>query len=84
VFSLSHIALPFPIDDALYGLTPDPGEDFGIRLGALAVRGERGVLSASLDSLLRLSSNPFFAYQVARIEDTLGPPSAGSERDPLR
>ena len=26
VFSLSHVALPFPIDDALYGLQPDPTE----------------------------------------------------------
>jgi alpha-beta hydrolase superfamily lysophospholipase len=76
VFSLSHIALPFPIDDALYGMTPDPSEDFGIRLGAIALRGERGVLAASLDTLLRMSSNPFFTYQVARIEETLAAPAA--------
>jgi alpha-beta hydrolase superfamily lysophospholipase len=36
LYSLSHVALPFPISDALYGLTPDPAEDFGIHLGALA------------------------------------------------
>ena len=71
VFSLSHVALPFPIDDALYGLAPDPSEDFGIRLGAISPRGERGVLVTSLDSLLRMSSNPFFAYQAARIEETM-------------
>jgi alpha-beta hydrolase superfamily lysophospholipase len=71
VFSLSHVALPFPIDDALYGLTPDPSEDFGIRLGAISPRGERGVLVTSLDSLLRMTSNPFFAYQTERIEETM-------------
>jgi len=76
VFSLSHVALPFPIDDALYGLTPDPSEDFGIRLGAISLRGERGVLTTSLDSLLRMSSNPFFAYQVTRIEETLAVPAS--------
>lgn len=76
VFSLSHVALPFPIDDALYGVTPDRSEDFGIRLGAISLRGERGVLVTSLDSLLRMSSNPFFPYQVARIEETLAPIAA--------
>ena len=30
VFSLSHVALPFPLSDGLYGLEPDPDDDFGI------------------------------------------------------
>jgi len=67
-YSLSHVALPFPMSDALYGLTPDPTENFGINLGALAPRGERNVLIASLDALLRVSSNPFFPYMLGRIE----------------
>jgi hypothetical protein len=67
VFSLSHIALPFPISDSLYGLEPDPNEDFGAHLGALAIRGERRVLVMSLDSLVRLSWNPFFPYLLERI-----------------
>jgi alpha-beta hydrolase superfamily lysophospholipase len=69
LFSLSHVALPFPMSDSLYGLTPDPTEDFGIHLGSLAPRGERNVLIASLDSLLRASSNPFFPYMIERIDD---------------
>jgi alpha-beta hydrolase superfamily lysophospholipase len=69
LFSLSHVALPFPMTDALYGLTPDPTESFGISLGTLAPRGERNVLVASLDSLLRIASNPFFPYMLARIEE---------------
>lgn len=68
-FSLSHVALPFPMNDGLYGLKPDPADDFGINLGALAPRGERNVLIASLDALLRVASNPFFPYMLGRIEE---------------
>jgi len=69
IFSLSHVALPFPMTDDLYGLTPDKSEDFGVNLGALAPRGERGVLIVNLDSLLRVSSNPFFPYLMDRIAE---------------
>jgi alpha-beta hydrolase superfamily lysophospholipase len=69
VFSLSHVALPFPLSDSLYGLQPDSDEDFGIHFGALSPRGERGTLIVSLDSLLRMSSNPFFPYMIARMEE---------------
>lgn len=27
IFSLSHVAIPFPMDDALYGMNPPPGSD---------------------------------------------------------
>jgi alpha-beta hydrolase superfamily lysophospholipase len=80
VFSLSHIALPFAQDDPLYGLTPDPSEDFGVRLGALALRGERGVLAMNPGSLLRMKSNPFFAWQMAHIEESLGQGAAAAVR----
>ena len=77
VYSLSHIALPFPIDDSLYGMTPDPkGPDFyGAHLGAIALRGERNVLIVSIDSLVRMSSNPFFPYLLARVEESIGAPA---------
>ncbi|TCR66309.1 alpha/beta hydrolase [Bosea sp. BK604] len=71
VFSLSHVALPFPVSDALYGLNPDPGEDFGIKLGSVAARGERGTLIVNLDSLLRMSSNPFYPYLSDRVDESL-------------
>ena len=67
VFSLSHIALPFPPDDPLYGLEPEGEESFGIRLGALSARGERGVLAVSADDFMRLSSNPFFPFLQERL-----------------
>ena len=73
VFSLSHVALPFPITDGLYGMDPDPKDDFGIQLGAMAVRGERGTLIVSMDALIRMSSNPFFPYLLGRIEEGMKP-----------
>ena len=71
IFSLSHVALPFPLSDSLYGMEPDNSEDFGIHLGALAPRGERGVLIVNLDALLRTSSNPFFPYVQERIDQVI-------------
>jgi len=73
VFSLSHVALPFPVTDSLYGIRPDPEGEFGVSLGALATRGERGILIVSVDSLLRMASNPFFPYMIERIEETIRP-----------
>jgi len=66
VYSLSHIAVPFPEDDLLYGHLPSPGKR--LQLGVVAVRGERNTLAVSQDSLNRLSWNPFFPYMATRIE----------------
>jgi alpha-beta hydrolase superfamily lysophospholipase len=82
VYSLSHVALPFPINDPLYGLYPDPAEDFGINLGALAPRGERNVLIVSMDSLLRISFNPFFTYMLGRIEEGIATRQRNSAAHP--
>lgn len=68
-FSLSHVALPFPVTDALYGSQPDQTEGFGINLGALTPRGERGVLVVPLDALVRISSNPFYPYIERRVAE---------------
>jgi alpha-beta hydrolase superfamily lysophospholipase len=72
--SLSHLALGFPVTDGLYGLEPDPADGFGAELGAVAPRGERGLLVTSLDSLLRVTSNPFFPYLLGRVVEALPPP----------
>jgi alpha-beta hydrolase superfamily lysophospholipase len=72
--SLSHLALGFPITDGLYGLEPDPADAFGAQIGAVAPRGERGLLVTSLDSLLRATSNPFFPYLLERVVEGLPPP----------
>ncbi|PWT90235.1 MAG: hypothetical protein C5B56_05795 [Proteobacteria bacterium] len=71
VYSLSHVALPFPPTDGLYGSHPDPNEDYGVNLGAMAAHGEVGVLIISLDSLARISWNPFFPYMLGRIEERI-------------
>jgi alpha-beta hydrolase superfamily lysophospholipase len=73
IYSLSHVALPFPANDSLYGSQPDPAENFGVALGSVAARGEVGVLIISLDSLARISWNPFFPYMLARIEEGIVP-----------
>jgi alpha-beta hydrolase superfamily lysophospholipase len=75
IFSLSHVALPFPPTDALYGIAPSDEEDFGVNLGTMASRGEIGVLIVNLDFLMRLASNPFFPYLSDRVMQ--GVPSPG-------
>jgi alpha-beta hydrolase superfamily lysophospholipase len=67
VFSLSHVALPFPPDDSLYGINPNPVEEFGVSLGAVAARGEVGVLLLSPASLMRISWNPFYDFLMERV-----------------
>ena len=79
VFSLSHVAVPFPLSDSLYGMQPEVFEEYGVSLGAIAPRGERGTLIVSLDSLIRMSSNPFFPYMLERIEQGIRPASAAQE-----
>jgi len=82
LYSLSHVALPFPPDDSLYGRRPDPHEDFGIHLGTLAPRGERGALVVGLDALLRATCNPFFDYMASRIEEGIPRPTPAAAVGP--
>ena len=71
VYSLTHVALPFPMDDPLYGLQPRMDEDFGIRLGTASLHGERGALVINADQLMRLNCNPFFPYLIGRVGQAL-------------
>lgn len=71
IYSLSHVALPFPPDDPLYGGSeskPSPG----IKLGNLALRGERGVIGVPASTMLRQRWNPFYAYIEERILELTG------------
>lgn len=65
VISLSHVALPFPPDDPLYGQRP-PDNDKVLFLGQMAIQGERGLLKISYDWLVRLRHNPFYDYLEGR------------------
>jgi alpha-beta hydrolase superfamily lysophospholipase len=66
-YSLSHVAIPFPPDDPIYGYQPNFEERFGIQLGRLEPRGERGLLNLPAGQFNRLRSNPFFPYIEQRL-----------------
>ncbi len=69
VYSLSHVALPFPPDDPLFGAGPPSGDAFRVRLGALQPRGERAILSVPVEQLMRLTWNPFFSLVEERVRE---------------
>ncbi|MGB9095093.1 alpha/beta hydrolase [Erwinia sp.] len=71
VYSLSHVALPFPLTDSLYGRTPEHPNEFGVSFGSMTPRGERSVLIISLDSLMRQSSNPFYPWMLKQVNATI-------------
>jgi alpha-beta hydrolase superfamily lysophospholipase len=72
VFSLGHVALPFSVDDPVYGLAGTPGEGpQPFNIGAIAARGESGALLVSLAQFARLRSNPFFDVIRAKVLETI-------------
>ncbi len=74
VFSLSHVALPFPMDDPVYGLTPRTDEFYGIRLGSLHLLGESNTIILSASTGMRLYANPFYSYMEERMLSWLDMP----------
>lgn len=78
VYSLSHIALPFPADDPLYGVSPPPDSKV-VNLGGVELRGERGVLSVPPEHFLRLRYNPFYSYLATRVKSFVGADGGISE-----
>ena len=65
VFSLSHVALPFPPDDPLYGSNPPPGDE-PLHLGDIPIRGERDLNEIPGEWLLRMRYNPFYEVLETR------------------
>ncbi|MBS0188356.1 MAG: alpha/beta fold hydrolase [Planctomycetes bacterium] len=65
-FSLSHVALPIPPSDPVYGAggTESPTR---LPLGTLALRGERGVLAISSGLMMRMRFNPFYDWTENQI-----------------
>ncbi|MGB6222472.1 alpha/beta hydrolase [Haloferula sp.] len=63
IYSLAHIALPFPGDDPFYG-SGDGGKI--PTLGNRALRGERGTLLITPADMLRQKWNPFHPWLVKR------------------
>jgi hypothetical protein len=66
LYSLSHIALPFPPDDPVYG-GMDTVKSPGVQIGNLVARGEHGVLQISPAQMLRVHWNPFHSYLEQRM-----------------
>jgi len=66
IYSLTHVALPFPPDDPLYGGVGNE-ESPGIQLGDIALRGERGVLHIPPSEMLRLRWNPFYSFLEIKV-----------------
>jgi alpha-beta hydrolase superfamily lysophospholipase len=66
IYSLSHVALPFPISDRLYG-KPISADSSKLQLGNLDFRGERGVVQIPASAMLRLRWNPFYPYIEQRL-----------------
>lgn len=75
VFSLSHVAVPFPADDPTFGFEPKMDEFYGIRLGNVALRGEPGTVIVKAEAGMRLPSNPFYPYMQERIFSWLEVPA---------
>jgi hypothetical protein len=72
VYSLSHVAPPFPPSDPLYGSRQEDGGR-PATLGSLEPRGEKGLLRVGIADLMRLRYNPFYAYLEARIMERYFP-----------
>jgi len=81
VFSLSHVAVPFPPDDPIYGRASS-STGYGLPIGALEPRGERHLLLVSADHFFRLRHNPFFSYMEERLVDLVAPEEASMEEVP--
>lgn len=67
VFSLSHLSVPFPPDDPVYGSGAGGIPDWGVPLGSVEPRGERDLLAVPIDLFTRLRYNPFFPYIERRL-----------------
>ena len=66
IYSLSHLALPIPPNDPVYGAQAGPQDAF--TLGSMQLRGERNMLNIPVGNLMRIRYNPFFDYIKERIE----------------
>lgn len=71
VYSLSHVALPFPPDDPTYGGVQGNPEGDVLHLGTAQPRGERDLLRVPIGQLMRLRYNPFHRYLADRIDAAL-------------
>ena len=77
VVSLSHIAVPFPPEDPVYG-TSEATAGSGFPLGSLSMRAEPNLLLISTSLFARCRHNPFYHFMEDRVVSWLSrviPPS---------
>lgn len=75
VYWLSHIALPFPAHDPLYGQGGENGES--MTLGNLAFYGEIGTVQLPAADMLRQRWNPFYEFMESRMLNFANLPAVG-------
>ena len=66
-YSLTHVALPFPPWDEVYGYAAAPSPDGFPALGQVRMVGESGALTLPASLFTRARSNPFFDYVMERV-----------------
>jgi alpha-beta hydrolase superfamily lysophospholipase len=64
IYSLSHVALPMPPEDAEYGANSP--------LGLLAPHGEKNVLNVPVGQIMRIMYNPFYSYLEEKLISWVG------------
>ncbi len=65
VVSLSHIAVPIPADDPIYGTAGNNSS--GLSLGSLSMRAEPSALLISDSMFIRCRNNPFYKFMENRV-----------------
>ena len=66
VYAISHVAIPFPPDDPVYG-ADNNADSKQLHIGGIELRGENDVLAIPGPMLTRLRYNPFYSYQSRRV-----------------
>lgn len=74
LYSLSHVALPFPPDDEIYGFEEPAQETRFPRIGGAQMAGESGALIVPASLFTRVRSNPFHTYVERRIIEAVDSP----------
>ena len=72
VYSLSHVALPFPESDPLYGPHYQKQNEH-IQIGQAIFKGERGLFGIPAAEMLRQKWNPFYPYMVEQMDNFISP-----------
>lgn len=70
IVSLSHIAVPIPPDDRIYG-TREATASTGLHLGTVSLRAEPSALLLSGSLFVRCRHNPFYQFMEDRVVDWL-------------